>query len=406
MSGLTDFSTLCVQAKTLGIKGTRLKYAGLKDSKAKTTQRISAYRLTPAELATGLSKANPRWYDGEFIKANETETTSAHDHNRTSESAGGSDAQYMRVRIGNVELVPQGQFVGNLAGNRFTLRLRDVHDQRNTADANQVEHCLNAWQQRGFINYFGLQRFGTNAAAPTHFVGRALLQKQFKSALRLVMLSSHASAASEAGVSARSGRSRRFAPHVVAVEAALRNLHPTWWEEFQAAGVVDNIPDTVCRDVLHHLPSQMTRLYLHSYQSYVWNRIASQLVSELEASVDEVLVELARTVLISPGQNAAEVGDRKTVQDIESVLAEDGLGISDFVTPVMGHALPCQSRQVVVHPEEVQFRWLSADPEVAVPDESTSTQKFPHLELQFSLPSGAYATCALRELSRRPIVWD
>ena len=39
----------------------------------------------------------------------------------------------------------------------------------------------------GFINYFGLQRFGTNAHVPTHLVGVALLRRDFLAALRLVL---------------------------------------------------------------------------------------------------------------------------------------------------------------------------------------------------------------------------
>lgn len=50
-----------------------------------------------------------------------------------------------------------------IAGNRFTIVLRDVD-----APADRLEVALAALANKGFVNYFGLQRFGANAAAPTH----------------------------------------------------------------------------------------------------------------------------------------------------------------------------------------------------------------------------------------------
>ncbi|PNH12179.1 Multisubstrate pseudouridine synthase 7 [Tetrabaena socialis] len=40
--------------------------------------------------------------------------------------------------------------------------------------------------RRGFLNYFGLQRFGSGGA-PTHVVGRALLSGDYERAARLVL---------------------------------------------------------------------------------------------------------------------------------------------------------------------------------------------------------------------------
>lgn len=39
----------------------------------------------------------------------------------------------------------------------------------------QINAGLKSLETNGFINYFGLQRFGTNIAVPTHVVGKALL---------------------------------------------------------------------------------------------------------------------------------------------------------------------------------------------------------------------------------------
>ena len=52
--------------------------------------------------------------------------------------------------------------LGALAGNRFTIVLRDA-----TCSAADLEAAAAALGEAGFVNYFGLQRFGSNAAAGT-----------------------------------------------------------------------------------------------------------------------------------------------------------------------------------------------------------------------------------------------
>ena len=43
-------------------------------------------------------------------------------------------------------------------------------------------------QQQGFINYFGLQRFGTGSV-PTHVVGRTLLKNEWGPAVEMILRS-------------------------------------------------------------------------------------------------------------------------------------------------------------------------------------------------------------------------
>jgi len=77
--------------------------------------------------------------------------------------------------------VKDGLYLGDLTGNSFTIALRySIHHQqiklhvlhRNvTAEDSIVDGAVQTLKQSGFINYFGMQRFGT-AATPTHAVGK------------------------------------------------------------------------------------------------------------------------------------------------------------------------------------------------------------------------------------------
>jgi tRNA(Glu) U13 pseudouridine synthase TruD len=50
----------------------------------------------------------------------------------------------------------------------------------------QLEAACADVRARGFVNYFGMQRFGTGGA-PTHAVGALLLRREWEAAARLLM---------------------------------------------------------------------------------------------------------------------------------------------------------------------------------------------------------------------------
>ncbi|EFJ45168.1 hypothetical protein VOLCADRAFT_64047, partial [Volvox carteri f. nagariensis] len=131
----------------------------------------------------------------------------------------------------------------------------------------QVTAACEAVARTGFINYFGLQRFGTGGA-PTHEVGRALLRCEYENAVRLVL----------------TGRSDER-PEI----AAARRL---FFEEGDAQGALRGIPNymlgeravlgalvrqgaTAWSAAMRAVPRTLRMMYLHAWQSHVWNLAAS-----------------------------------------------------------------------------------------------------------------------------------
>lgn len=78
--------------------------------------------------------------------------------------------------------VPNGLTLGDLKGNHFTIVLRDVKG----ASEDALEVSLNSLKQHGFLNYFGMQRFGTSSVL-THTVGCAIMKKDFELASDLIL---------------------------------------------------------------------------------------------------------------------------------------------------------------------------------------------------------------------------
>lgn len=66
---------------------------------------------------------------------------------------------------------------------RFRIALRNVEESDEV-----VESACTNLRDRGFINYYGLQRFGSRVEMPTFDIGKKLLQGNYKE-VTLQMLS-------------------------------------------------------------------------------------------------------------------------------------------------------------------------------------------------------------------------
>lgn len=95
------------------------------------------------------------------------------------------------LAVGDVEVAPwderKGQMsLGDLKGNRFTIVLRDVEDDGNGSDDN-LKIAVESLKEYGFVNYFGMQRFGSGVSA-THETGFAVLKEDYKEVCRRLLL--------------------------------------------------------------------------------------------------------------------------------------------------------------------------------------------------------------------------
>ncbi|GBE62649.1 tRNA pseudouridine synthase D domain containing protein [Babesia ovata] len=120
--------------------------AGNKDRRAITTQRFCMRRAKIEDFVAAM--AHPKWLDTVVV----------------------ADFRYSDERIR----------LGDLRGNSFWVTIRGV------SDVQQALLNLESLRFNGFLNYFGLQRFGSMTVG-THMVGAAMLRRDYEDVARLII---------------------------------------------------------------------------------------------------------------------------------------------------------------------------------------------------------------------------
>jgi len=379
-------------SRRLGLRPDNISNAGNKDKRAITTQRMTALRVDADKLA-------------------------------------GINGRINGVIVGDCSYVDKPMLLGDLYGNRFELAVRDIGPVPEAVVASSVA----ALQEKGFVNYFGLQRFGTGTVH-THEIGIALLRQDWETAAKLIM-NPHNRSSAEAVAS----RELFLKGDLEGCAAALpRGLHI---EATLVKGLLKYGP-TAFREAIDCIPRTTRLLYLHAYQSYVWNHMASkrlELYGSEPAVGDLVLVgeDAVRTlseddvqsgrytmfdvVLPMPGIKteypANALGD-----EYDRMLAQDGLSRKSIMQQSTGiYSLPGGYRPVIAKPENVEWRLVSyTDPtqplittdadrvrgvapptvqDAAAADSTPDTKRA--LLIAFTLRSSCYATMCYRELLKQ-----
>ena len=176
-------------------------------------------------------------------------------------------------------------YLGNLYGNEFHIVLRDVdlltHFQQRCRESKvkqankSVRNAIEVINTVGFINYFGLQRFGTGDI-PTHLVGKALLRENWKEAVDLIMTGKD-------GERQDVAEARNAAVEILAVHEAYAALHEYRMDNIKSLSKYENVLKVTIATYFRLFgcisrPSRHLRqLYKHACQSYVWNRLVSPL---------------------------------------------------------------------------------------------------------------------------------
>lgn len=184
--------------------------------------------------------------------------------------------------------------LGDLQGNEFTIAIRDVKSYNEEEDIKQiVETSFNSLKEKGYINYFGLQRFGTFSIS-THVLGIFLLKDDWKGAAELIL-------AEQERVVPDSVESRRVWAETGDAAAAAKLMprrcsaeHSVLTSLAKEKKGEDGYGKQSYFRAIMQIPRNLRLIYVHAYQSYVWNLVASKRIELFGLEVQEgdlVMVE-------------------------------------------------------------------------------------------------------------------
>ena len=238
------------------------------------------------------------------------------------------------VNIDNISLEflgygPEPVTLGDLQGNNFEITVRDL-DQVNVKETDFVE------------NYFDEQRFSSHNSE----IGRSLVKKDFKKAAKLIE------------------------------DLRLKEHLSKYQNDFIGA--------------LKKLPLRLLKMYVHAYQSYLWNETVSALLQgkEVEYSLGKFVFAEERSYMEIPIIGfSTELDESKEV--ISRIMRKESLNFSDFVIKQIPEiSMEGDLRKVCVDVSD--FSYIEGN------DELNDGKK--KVLLKFFLPKGSYATMVVRKV--------
>lgn len=312
-------------ARLLKVKATNFGFAGTKDRRAGTVQRISVYRQRASNLIW-LNTRLPNIKVGDFNHANEPLQLGQH---------GGNE---FVITLKNCQ--PLGA-----AGCSVEQRVRKLREA--------VEFGLAYLNRHGYINYYGLQRFGTYAIG-THLLGMKVLKEDYEGVLDDILhvedhflqeafdLDEQEPVHTHDFHNSRDDYNRAKAITIWRTTKNSQKALAILPKRFSSEAAIIRHLGNNARDFMGALLSitrGMRMMYIHAYQSYVWNHMASQRWSMYGPTViegDLVLVKNDQSPAdadVEEDDNCYAQARALTKEDIES----GNYTIFDIVLPTPGY---------------------------------------------------------------------
>ncbi|XP_033931199.1 pseudouridylate synthase PUS7L [Pseudochaenichthys georgianus] len=406
---LETLEAISYMAASLGVLPSDFTYAGIKDKRAITFQSMVVKKVSTQRLKEKTAEFERRG-----------------------------------MCVTQIRSVSEPLRLGRLQGNHFDLVVRDLRPHGDThssaADTHTrlaalVKEAVENVKARGFVNYYGPQRFGSVKSVQSDRVGLALLKEDMVSAVRLFF--------TPEDLSDPVNNAKR---HFIQTDNAKESLALMPLSKarerlmLRAMNRYGTGPDG-CTQGWLSLPHSMRVFYPHAYCSRVWNEAVAHRLSTLghrarrgdlvwlqedsaESSLPQIHVvtdqeeqeevyTLGHVLMPMPG-NTVKYPENAMGAWYQERLSRDGLDGCRFRVSNLKLNLPGCHRPLLASPRNLSYQLQRAGCGEVGEEESTGNSSRNSdrqlngttaegkltLTLNFDLDSSCYATICLREIMK------
>ncbi|NXU13930.1 PUS7L protein, partial [Pardalotus punctatus] len=299
---LETLEAIGLLAAELDVLPSDFSYTGIKDKKAITLQPMVVKKVTPERLKEI-----------------------------------GKKMEKKGIRIYNIHSAYQHLRLGQLKGNHFDIVVRDLqqHSHDSSADLKErISEAMESVETKGFVNYYGPQRFGQGQIVQTDQIGLALLNEKMVKAVKLF-----------------------FTPEDT--DDPVNNAKRYFLQTEDAKGTLGMLPVFKVREkmllralnrygVNHegctkgwlNIPHSLRIFYIHAYCSKIWNEAASYRLKTYGSKVVE-----GDLVFLEENDESISLNDKVHVVTASEESANK-YSIYQVVLPMVGHSVKYPSNKV------------------------------------------------------------
>ncbi|XP_066175149.1 pseudouridylate synthase PUS7L isoform X1 [Sylvia atricapilla] len=386
---LETLEAIGLLAAELDILPSDFSYTGIKDKKAITLQPMIVKKVTPERLKEI-----------------------------------GNKMEKKGMKIFNIRPAYQHLRLGQLKGNHFDIVVRDLqhHSHDSSADLKErISEAMKSVETKGFVNYYGPQRFGQGQIVQTDQIGLALLNEKMVKAVKLF-----------------------FTPEDT--DDPVNNAKRYFLQTEDAKGTLVMLPEFKVREkmllralnrygVNHegctkawlNIPHSLRIFYVHAYCSKIWNEAASYRLKTYGSKVvegdlvcleengesislnDKVHVVTASEesankysiyqVVLPMVGHSVKYPSNKVGQWYHERLSKDELELCKFRVSPLHLNIPGCYRLILKTVQNLSYFLESSEKEIKIEDNHLNDLKV-SLHISFDLDPSCYATVCLREIMK------
>ncbi len=315
-------------ASSLGISTRSISYSGTKDRRALTSQTVSILGIDEKDA-------------GRI-------------------SIPGLELSGFRYRHRHVKL-------GEHSGNRFRITIRNIGPD----EMDGTKKRLDSVRNEGIVNYFGGQRFGSMRKV-NDAVGKHIVMGDFKQAVMTFLTSSSVSEPQ------RTRKARADLRKTGDIIAAAHDFPDALDSERKILSYLGKRPDDYI-GAFRRLPLRLLKLFVHAYQSRIWNETANALYAKSREQASVPII----------GYRTKLIGDSKQKSIIDGILKSEGIEQGMFrIKEFPRLSSSGSARDLIMRAGNLSYK---------VEDDDINNGK-KKIVLSFDLGKGSYATELVRQI--------